>query len=273
MSRWLNHCLDVLVVPGRAVWQRADRFFGYIGGIASLIVFAILEALKRERSNDPLILQTTVKQIYFTAYKSLLIVGITASLLGAVTIIQSYTLLPKVGQAGAIGKILITIFVRELGPFLTAIIIISKSGTALAADIGAMRVFREIEAYEYLGIDTIRFLVVPRMVAMQFSILFLNFYFTLVGFAIGYVIATMVVDITWSNFLSSLFQALALEDVIAFFLKTVFNGFVLSIVPIMDGFKVVKSSTEIPVAVSNAVVHSLLFVIFSNALLTVVFYL
>ena len=115
-------------------------------------------------------------QILFTGFEALNIIALIAMALGAVIIIQGVSILPQFGQRELTYPILITIITRELGPLLCAFIIIARSGTAIATEIGHNVISHEIEAYIASGIDPISYLAVPRFLGVTFSILLLNIF-------------------------------------------------------------------------------------------------
>src|SRR5580693_1996510 len=103
-------------------------------------------------------------QIYFTGFQALPLITVLALASGSVTIMQSTAQLAFFGGGGMIGNLMIAIIFRELAPLITALIVIARSGTAVASEIGGMRVHREIEALETMGIDPLSFIVFPRLV-------------------------------------------------------------------------------------------------------------
>ncbi|HOQ12979.1 MAG TPA: ABC transporter permease, partial [Spirochaetota bacterium] len=106
-----------------------------------------------------------INQTRFTGVDALSIVIIIALLLGATVIIQALTSLPKFGVEGFLGNLLVIIIARELGPLATTLIVIARSGSAIATEISVQKWSKEILAMELMGIDTKLFIVFPRIIA------------------------------------------------------------------------------------------------------------
>ena len=101
--------------------------------------------------------------------------------LGALIIVQGNSILPRFGQGKLLYTLLVIVITRELGPLLTAFIIIARSGTAIATELGNMVISHEIEAYVAVGINPIAYLVVPRFLGVTVSMVLLTVYFNFFG--------------------------------------------------------------------------------------------
>lgn len=214
-----------------------------------------------------------VMQILFTGFEAITVIAILSLSLGAVLIIQGISLLPQFGQGQLIYQILITVITRELGPILTAFIIIARSGTAIATELGNMVVSHEIEAYISVGINPISYLVVPRFLGVTVSMLLLNIYFNLFGLVGSFFITQLVHPISFYEYFSNLLLTLRAVDILSSMVKSVVFGIIISVVATYNGFKVQQSATEIPQYVIRAVVQCFILCILANALITLVYYL
>ncbi|HUX22707.1 MAG TPA: ABC transporter permease, partial [Spirochaetia bacterium] len=143
-------------------------------------------------------------QILFTGVEAVGVVSVLALALGAVIIIQGLSLLPQFGQGRLVYSILVTVITRELGPILTAFIIIARSGTAIATELGNMVVSHEIEAYVSVGVNPISYLVVPRFIGVTLSLLLLNLYFNLFGLAGSFFVTALIRPIQFVEYFRNL---------------------------------------------------------------------
>ena len=186
-----------------------------------------------------------------------------------VIIIQAYTLLPGLG-GDLVASLLVLVIVRELGPILTAFIIIGRSGTAVATEIGNMKVSHEIDALHSMGIDPIRFIVAPRLLGMIISMSLLGIYFDVVGILGGFVVAQLQINLPFDTFLQNMLQAIRIEDIYIGLVKTPFGIH-------LDGQRYRGcgpiSITEVPQRTTKAVVGSIFFCFFFNIIFTVAFYI
>jgi phospholipid/cholesterol/gamma-HCH transport system permease protein len=211
-------------------------------------------------------------QILFTGVQALSNISLIAIALGAVIIIQGVGILPQFGQGDLIYPILITIITRELGPLLCAFIIIARSGTAIASEIGSNVVNHEIEAYIAVGIDPLSYLAVPRFLGVTLSLLLLNLYFNFFGLIGSYFITQFIHPIQATEYFRKLLFSLHLDDIISSIVKSIVFGIIISVVSIYYGFKVEQSTTEIPVNTIKAVGMSFVLCILADALIVLIYY-
>lgn len=245
----------------------------YFGGISGLFIYSLKTLFSRDRSAKKLIRDIIKKQIYFTGYNALAIISIISLSLGVVIVIQAGTALTQLGAGEMLGKILNIVILRELGPILTAIIIIGRSGTAIATEIGNMMVSHEIEAIESMGIDPLRYIVFPRIIGGMVSMTCLTIYFSLMGIIGGLLVGSLVLNIPFSKFFYTIFSYMAISDLLISFLKSIVFGAIIATISVYHGFKIQLSSTEVPRAVTRAVVNSLIYTFVFNGIVTLLFYL
>jgi phospholipid/cholesterol/gamma-HCH transport system permease protein len=212
-------------------------------------------------------------QILFTGVNAMTIIAVLALALGAVMIIQGVSLLPQFGQGKLIYTILITVITRELGPILTAFIIIARSGTAIATEIGNMVISHEIEAYVSVGINPISYIVVPRFLGVTISMLVLNLYFNIFGLMGSYFITQVIRPIPFLEYFRNLLSQLMRKDIAASLIKSLAFGIIISIVASYNGFRVQRSSTEIPQYVIKSVGQGFTLCIIANAVITLIYYI
>lgn len=211
-------------------------------------------------------------QIYFTGCQALPMITVLALAAGGVAILQSSAQLSLLGGTAMLGNILVVTIVRELGPLITALIVIARSGAAVASEIGNMRVNREIEALEVMGINPMSYIVFPRIAGGVISVLCLAFYFNAISLIGGFFVSRAIHDLPFSFYFDSLANAFVFEDVILFFVKNGFSGMMIFAVACNQGLSVQMSSHEVPQVTTRAVVHSIVAVTSFNLIVSVLFY-
>lgn len=206
------------------------------------------------------------KQVYFTGFESVKIIVIIAVILGTVIIAQVVSL---VGDNGSMtGKILVWVVLRELAPLLTAVIVIARSGTAIAAELGTMKINGEIETLDMMGIPAARYLILPRILGVTTSIVILTLYFVLTAFAGSFLIASIGWHIPYEQFLQGILYSLGIKEVVVLFVKSILFGLFISATCCSYGLSVDRSATEIPQAATKAVMSSLFAVFALDGLIT-----
>jgi len=213
-----------------------------------------------------------INQTRFTGVDALGIVMVIALLLGGTVIIQALSSLPKFGVEGFLGNILVIIIARELGPLATALIVISRSGSAIATEISVQKWSREILSMELMGIDTKLFIIFPRIIASILAICSLIIIFDIVAFIGGYIISQTVVYIPTDVFAQIIIDSFKFKDIIAAIIKSIIFGIIIPLICCYYGLKP-NSKFEIPIYVSKAVTRTLFVSIIVNIMVSVLFYL
>ena len=262
------------------VWSSIDRLgrtvtgnLEYTGRVLLMVYLSMRATLRDQAQGFRTIFSVISAQIYFTGWQAIPLISILALASGGVVILQSSSQLNMFGGAQMIGNLLVVIIVRELGPLITALLVIARSGTAVASEVGNMRANREIEALECLGINPLSYIVFPRIIGGVISVVCLSFYFVLIALIGGFMLTKMINDMPMSFYLDSLARALAFEDLWLFLLKNIFSGMIIFVVSCYQGLSVKRSHTEVPVVTTQAVVNSIIYVVVFNLSVTSLFYL
>jgi len=234
--------------------------------------FLLFTSPLENRGKIIMIVKTIVMQIYFTAIQSIFLVSFIAVITGSLTVLPISTGLSLFGQADLVGKILISVILREIAPLFTAFIIIARSGTAIASELGNMQVNKEIDSLKSLGIDYTSFIVFPRIFGGIISLLCLNYIFNLMSLGGGYVVANYIHPFSFGSYVNSLANYLMPLDILVTVLKCIGSAFLIFSLSISWGLSVKKSSHEVPQVTSRAVVWCLASVMFWNLLMSLISY-
>ncbi|MEN0057941.1 MAG: ABC transporter permease [Bdellovibrio sp.] len=263
-SLWAH--IDLL---GRFVTQNVEYTFRVF-----LMAYLSLRATILDKSQGfRQIVEVISAQIYFTGWQALPLVSVLALGVGGVLIMQSLANLSFLGGTEMIGSFLTVMIIREAGPLLVALVVIARSGTAVASEVGNMRANREMEALESMGINPLSFIVFPRVVGGVISVLGLAFYFNFIALVGGYLVTRFVQDMPMAFYVDSLMRAFSGQDVFIFLLKNIFSGVIIFVVCCYQGFCVKRSPHEVPQVTTQAVVNSIIFVVVFNLIVSALFYL
>jgi len=253
---------------GRAVLKRFDDFMYAMGFFAQVMKESVLLFRRRQVGFHVLVMQ-----ILFTGVEALGITAAMALSIGAAINIIGSSLLSEFGQGKLMYTVLIVVIAKELGPLLTAFIVIARSGTAIATELGGMAVSHELEAYVAVGINPISYLAAPRFLGVVSSLVILYLYFNIFGLLGSFVVVQLLRPISFSEYSRNLIAALAPGDLFSGLLKSLVFGIIISVVSLYRGFDVERSSTEVPVAGIKAVGSSFMLCIFADVIMTAVQYL
>jgi len=162
-----------------------------------------------------------IRQVYFIGMTSVFVICLTGVFTGMVLGLQGYYTLVKFGADGLLGAAVALSLIRELGPVLTAIMVIGRAGSAMAAEIGIMRISEQIDALETMNIDPVRYLLSPRIVASLISFPLLTALFNVVGIAGGYITASGLLGLSRGIYFGRVESSVILADVTGGFLKSI----------------------------------------------------
>lgn len=224
---------------------------------------------KRPVTGRVLVRRITLEQIYFTCVESLPIIIPIALIIGCILIIQ----FAKVSGQYDLGKTTVLLIIRELGPIITAFLVILRSATAVTIEIGYMNTLHEIEAIEMAGIDPMLVICVPRLVGIVSAVLCLFIVFDLVSIIGGYVLIWTFTYIPIENFLPQIAKSISGTDIAVGIVKAICFGIIITVTSLNHGFGIKKQVTEIPVGTSRAALESVFYCLVSNIIISAIFYM
>lgn len=236
------------------------------------ITLFILNAF-RLSFTKPLKLIRIIEQIYFVGVKSLVVVCLTALFTGLVLGLQGYYTLSKFRSEGLLGSAVALSLLRELGPVLASLMVAGRAGSAIAAELGAMRISEQIDALETMNINPIKFLVSPRLIASIISVPMLTAIFDIVGIFGGYLAGVVMLEINSGIFFNNMIAKTSLQDVTTGLIKPVFFGFFIAGISCYRGFYCTTlsgahGSESVGVATTSSVVISSVIILIMDYVLT-----
>lgn len=247
----------------------------YILELVELLISSVEQFIIRSKERR-ILMPILLKQILFTGVDGLRLIGILALVLGGMILFLAESLSQTIlFNQNLIGTLMSDILLREIAPLFTAIILIGRSGTAVATEIGNMKVNNELEALESLGIDPLHFLVAPRVIGITVSMVLLVIYFFFIGMLGGYLFSTTFfnIQLPLDEYIGIVFQEMDMADIGMAMIKSLFFGIFISVIPCHKGLKMPPSITFVPVATTQSVVSSMTSVFFFYAYFTILFYL
>ena len=177
-----------------------------------------------------------IDQIYFIGMKSVLVICLTGAFTGMVLGFQGYYTLVRFGSEGVLGTMVALTLIRELGPVLTAIMITGRAGSAMAAEIGIMRISEQIDALETMGINSVRFLFSPRLFSAFISFPLLTAIFDAVGIFGGYLTGCLLLGISPGIYFYRVEYSVEMVDINGGFIKALVFGAVVVTICCYQGY-------------------------------------
>lgn len=255
------------------VGRKTIAGYAYLAALATLCAQAVLDLIIPPRQGRGESFRVFVRQVLFTGVDALPVTTVIALLLGIIIVTQAGTQLPRLGAGGLVGSIIVVTVIRELGPLVTAFIVVGRSGSAIATELGNMSVTREVVALRLMGIPISRFVIMPRMVGMVLSMVCLTLYFDVVAVFGGYLVADAQLTIPLDAFAESVIRALSTTDVFMTAIKGLGFGSAVAAVCCYHGLAVRSSYTEVPQQTTRAMINSFVLCLLIDVVVTVPLYL
>ncbi|OGF97869.1 MAG: hypothetical protein A3F83_10270 [Candidatus Glassbacteria bacterium RIFCSPLOWO2_12_FULL_58_11] len=200
------------------------------------------------------------------------IVGLISFSIGMILAMQSAYQLEQFGATIFTANLVAVAQTRELGPLMTAIIVAGRSGSGIAAEIGTMKVGEEIEALQSMGFNPIKFLVVPKLLALAVMVPCLTIISDFIGISGGISIAVFSLDLGFGRYLSATIFALVFKDIITGLIKSVVFAVLVGLTGCYMGFKVEGGAEGVGRRTTQSVVVSIFLIILADAFFTSLFY-
>lgn len=210
------------------------------------------------------------EQLFEMGNASLLMACVLSLFIGGVLALQTGPTLAERGLQGFVGQIVGLAMCRELAPVMMAVLIAGRVGSAMAAEIGSMRVYQEIDALRTMNIDPVHYLVLPRLVAISMALPLLVLFAILVGWLGGALVSSMnrEIAVSFQAYFNSLRGGIDALDVVNGLLKSLAFGVVIGVVSCHQGLSTIGGPRGIGRSVTKAVVNSIVMILLLDYFLT-----
>ena len=237
--------LDPLQRLGRATLDGV-AFLGRFGVFLAEAIVGLVVPPFRARQ--------TLQRISFIGVRSMSVILLTGAFTGMVLGLQGVLMLRRVGSEAFVGPAVAVSIVRELGPVLAALMVTGRAGSALAAEIGVMRITEQIDALTVMALNPVRYLVVPTLVAGVIAMPILAWVFDVVGIFGGYLVAVKLFGLSGGTYFGQIQVFLTTTDLWVGFWKSLAFGLVVTWVACYKGFYVGHGAEGVGRATTEAVV-------------------
>lgn len=253
------------------VVSTAGRSAAYVGGLAQLfgksVRLLFVSPLKANRG-----MQRAVHQAMAVGVGAIPIISLITFFVGVIIALQGAYQLQRLGAIQLVASLVSISITRELGPLVTGIVVIGRSGSAFAAEIGTMRVTEELDALETMALDPVAFLVVPKFAAMAVMMPCLAVWSDLMGVLGGCLFGVASGNFTFGSYLTATRDVLVMRDVTTGLIKSLAFGLVITAVGCYEGFSTGAGPEEVGRSTTSAVVMSIFLVIVIDLVFTMLFY-
>jgi phospholipid/cholesterol/gamma-HCH transport system permease protein len=214
--------------------------------------------------------QVLLKQLYFTGIESVATIGLVGFIVGLIVITELNSLVG--GNTAATNRVLIWVVVRELSALIAAIVMVGRSSSAFASELSTMVINGEVKSLRRLGVSPLSYLIMPRVLGMMLASVALAFYCQIIMVGTGWVATAMWQNVSLGDEIRGFFEIIRYHEIAATMVKSALFGVLVAIVSAYHGLREKTAMTEVPQAVSQAVIRSLLAVFVADGMITVLVY-
>jgi len=243
------------------------KVFEEIGRATLLTLWAIFFLFK-----NPPRLKHFIKQLAYLGAETTPVVLITSLFTGGVIALQTYSTFHRFNAEFLIGAVVALSMGRELGPVLTALMVVARVGSAMTAQIGTMRITEQIDALEVMGMDPRSYLITPRIVAGTLGVPMLTVLSNIAGIFGGWFVAVKLFGVNEYLFWEKMKDLTELHDFLGGLYKATFFGFIITAVSCYFGFYTRGGTEGVGRATTNSVVASSMLVLISDYFLTAIIF-
>jgi len=255
--------LNLVLYSGNLV----TRLVSYVGNLTILLGKTLYLSIVPPFKGERILIQA--KRV---GPESFAISALVAFFIGMIIALQMAYQMVKLSAEMYIPNVVALSLTRELAPVLTALIVAGRIGASITAEIGSMTVTEQIQALRAFAVNPIKYLVVPRFIALIIMLPILTVFADLIGILGGFVICVYKLGITPSMYFSMVGEALVVKDIMTGLVKAVSFGAIIALVGCLQGFNIEGGSEGVGKATTVSVVISFILIIMADALFTTLFY-
>ena len=209
-----------------------------------------------------------IEQIWFIGWKSMPVVCLTATFTGMVLALQGYPSLRRLGSDALLGPLVSLSLISELGPVLSALMVTGRAGSAITAKIGIMRINDEIDAIELMGLNPLRYLVVPNLIAFVVAMPLLAVIFDVVAIFGAYLVGVRVLGMDGAAYFGEMRNYVVLHDIMSGIYKSMSFGALIAWICCYKGFNCRFGAEGVSAATTQAVVGASVLILICDYLIT-----
>ncbi len=251
----------------KRVFNIAFSFFYTIGEIVDFFLDCLKFSLTGKFYTD-----IFLKQFIKIGFNSLPVVGLTSIFTGMVLALQSYTGFSRFSAESAIPNVVVLSITRELAPVLAGLMVAGRSGAAIAAEIGTMKVTEQIDALKTLSTNPFNYLIIPRILAGIISLPILVFVGDIIGVLGGYLICVNLLNFNPSVYLQNTYNFVQFIDVFSGLVKAAVFGFLITFMGCYHGFNAKGGAQGVGQSTTYSVVSSSILILLMNYIITSFFF-
>jgi len=249
MTRWITDRVAALL-------EKVGRTGLFLG---QTLLHSLTPPIKGER---------LLKQTWFIGWKSMMVIALTGLFTGMVVALQGYPALRRVGSEALLGPGVALSLIRELGPVLAALMVTGRAGSAIASELGIMRTTEQIDALELMGLNPLRYVVVPNVLASIIALPVLTVFFDVIGILGGYLVGVRLLGLNGGTYFGEMSNYIEMQDILGGIYKALTFGLLIGWVCCYKGYHSRFGAEGVSAATTQAVVSASVLILVSDYFVT-----
>ncbi|OWV01773.1 ABC transporter permease [Fibrobacter sp. UWR2] len=226
--------------------------------------------------------KNVILQTFFTGVEIFPILFVVATLFGTVVIIEVITLMGKVGFSDVVGGLMVVVIIRELGPILTAFLIAGRSGSSLTTYTGGMVINSEVDALATMGVDPVRYLVMPGLIGGSIATFIMTIIFSSSAIGVGFLMTKVAIaltgnainlQLTWDYLSTEILKAMTFTDFIFIIVKPLVFGCIITTNACYQAMNIPRDIRQVPKATGKSVIQSFFYIVCADVFLSLFYFL
>lgn len=221
-------------------------------------------------------------QTFFTGVEIFPVLFIVATLFGAIVIVEVMTMMGKMGFSDVVGSLMVVVIIRELGPILTAFLIAGRSGSSLTAYVGGMVINSEVDALATMGVDPIRYLVMPGLIGGTIATFIMTIIFSTSAIGAGFLVIKGLIAIsgnilnlqlTWDYLSTEILKAMSMMDFVFIVIKPIVFGCIITTNACYQAMNIPRDIRQVPKATGKSVIKSFFYIVCADVVLSLFYFI
>ena len=282
MEQFTNNDISKLTFLGRLFHKMGmfllQRTFGQQVALFCRAVASIFSASRSFKTDS----KNVILQTFFTGVEIFPVLFVVATLFGAIVIVEIMTMMGKVGFSDVVGSLMVVVIIRELGPILTAFLIAGRSGSSLTTYVGSMVIDSEVDALATMGVDPIRYLVMPGLIGGTIATFIMTIIFSGSAIGAGYLVIKVLtvvtgnalnLQLTWDYLTTEILKALSMTDFIFIIIKPIVFGCIITTNACYQAMNIPRDIRQVPKATGKSVIKSFFYIVCADVILSLFYFL
>ncbi|WP_407441405.1 MlaE family ABC transporter permease [Fibrobacter sp.] len=247
-----------------------------------VLLFRALSSFFSESRSFKTDSKNIILQTFFTGVEIFPVLFVVATLFGAIVIVEVMTMTGKMGFSDVVGNLMVVVVIRELGPILTAFLIAGRSGSSLSTYVGGMVINSEVDALATMGVDPIRYLVMPGLIGGTIATFIMTIIFSASAIGAGFLVIKGLIAITgnalnlqltWDYLSTEILSAMTMMDFVFIVIKPLVFGCIITTNACYQAMNIAHDIRQVPKATGKSVIKSFFYIVCADVVLSIFYFL